>query len=232
MNIKKIGIIAAMDIEVKLLKEALDDSRTLSVAGSDYHTGRIGNYEVVMMRCGIGKVSAALGAQAMISQFHPDCIINTGCAGAMDSSLKVGDVVLSECAVEWDMDTTAFGDPRGYISSLNTVRMMADKELTELVRKHIPADIRTVSGLVASGDQFICTKQQRDIILGAFPDAKCAEMEGAAIGHVCVSNDVPYTIVRSMSDTADGNSGVDYPAFAKKASEQSAAILIDMLRNS
>ena len=228
-EIKTLGIIAALEVEVNLLKNALNNINTVKCAGTDIHTGTIGKCNVVLMQCGIGKVSAALGTQAMISRFQPDCVINTGCAGGIAKGIKIGDIVLSTSTAEWDMDTTALGDPRGYIYALGTAVVKANEEIASLIEKFVPSDISVFKGLVASGDQFVSSDEQRNIILGSFPEALCAEMEGASVGHVCAQNNVPFCVIRCMSDTADGDSKVDYVEFSKKAGETSAKILIDML---
>lgn len=226
---KKIGIIAAMRIEVELLMQELKNVQKETIGGTEYYVGKIGGHEVVLMQCGIGKVSAAAGTQAMITRFSPDIIINTGCAGALARELNIGDIVLSSETVEWDMDTTDLGDPRGYIQSLDTIRVRADEKTAQWIASAMPENSTVYKGLVVSGDQFVSRKEQRAVILGSFPDAMCAEMEGAAVGHVCAQNGVPFCVVRCMSDTADGDSGVDYVSFSKAAAEKSAALLIRLM---
>jgi len=225
----KTGIIAAMAEEVKCLKAALTDGKTVRTGGMDFYTGCIGGQEVVLLQCGIGKVSAAIGAQIMITAFAPDRIINTGCAGALAQGLGIGDMVLSTATVEWDMDLLALGLPRGFLTALNTVELPADGALRAAVRTAIPEGVAVREGIVVSGDQFVASNAQREIILGSFPGALCAEMEGAAIGHVCVQNGVPYCVVRCMSDTADGDSSVAFDVFCAEAGEKSAAVLLRML---
>lgn len=226
---KKIGIIAALEVEVYTLKKNLKDMKITRTAGTDYYTGTIGDYFVILMQCGMGKVSAALGAQALITEFHPDYVINTGCAGALAGDLAIGDIVLSTVTVEWDIDTIAIGNPRGYVSAMDAVEMHADEKLLEMIAAAIPENVTVRKGMVCSGDQFVSTDEQRHIILSAFPDALCAEMEGAAIGHVCAQNNIPFCVVRCMSDTADGNSGVDFAAFSAEAGVKSANIILTML---
>lgn len=226
-----IGIIAALEEELIQLERVLVDAATVRLGGLEARTGRIGTQDVAIMRCGVGKVAAASATQAMISAFSPDAIVNTGCAGGLASGLSVGDVVLSTATVEWDMDTIALGDPRGYITGMDRTRMEADGVLRERLRRCVPADVNVRQGLIASGDQFVCTPEQRRIILDAFPDALCAEMEGGAVGHVCAANSVPFCVVRCMSDTADGDSKVDFPAFVVRAGKISAGILITMLKD-
>lgn len=228
--VRKIGIIAAMETEMLHLKKEIAGLQTEVIAGTEYYTGKIGKYEVVLIQCGIGKVSAALGAQAMILRYQPDCIINTGCAGAMAGDLRIGDMVISEFTVEWDMDLLALGLPRGYISAVDQVHMKADEKLADWIGTAVPADMHLRRGLVVSGDQFVSRKEQRDTILEAFPETLCAEMEGGAIGHVCAQNHVPFCVVRCMSDTADGDSEVNFAAFVQEAGEKSADILLRLLQ--
>ncbi|MDO4622231.1 MAG: 5'-methylthioadenosine/adenosylhomocysteine nucleosidase [Eubacteriales bacterium] len=228
---KTIGIIAAMDVEVSALREALVHAGSCEIAGTTFYYGEIGGCNAVLMRCGEGKVSAAAGAQAMILAFEPDYVINTGCAGGLGKGLKIGDIVLSTACAEWDMDTTVLGAPRGYIYALERVFMEADAELRRMIRKATPAEEHVLEGLVVSGDQFISTDAQREIILGNFPETLCAEMEGAAIAHVCVQNKVPFCVIRAMSDTADSDSEVNFPVFAAAAGEKSAKVLIRMMEN-
>lgn len=227
-GMKRIGIIAAMKVEMELIKEQIRDCQTETIAGTEYHFGKIGSYEIALTQCGIGKVSAALSAQVMILKYQPDCIINTGCAGGISEGLKIGDMVLSDCTVEWDIDMLAIGLPRGYVSALDQVILQADERIADWIAEYIPQDVPVHRGMVVSGDQFVSREEQRSVIMGAFPAAKCAEMEGAAIGHVCVQNQVPFCVVRCMSDTADGDSDVDFPVFAKQAGEKSADILLKM----
>lgn len=218
-----------MDSEARILRENMKDLRTETIASTVFHCGSIGDHDVVLMQCGIGKVCAACATQALISRFSPDYIINTGCAGALSPGLKVGDMVISRSAVEYDLDFTEIGFPLGFITSLGLSVIDADSGLASLIRKAIPADVNVAEGLVVSGDQFVSSQAQRNKILSNFPSALCTEMEGAAIAHVCAQNGVPFCIVRCMSDTADGNSGVSFAEFSDRAGVKSAEMLIRML---
>ncbi len=224
------AIIAALDFEVELLKNELKNMEEVNIIGTPAYKGTIGKHEVIVMQCGMGKVSAAAGTQALIDRFHPDYVINTGCAGGIGEGLKIGDVVVSDSVIEWDLDLRQIGLPLGYIDSLGQVEMKADKGLSDKIIKSIPEDEHVVRGLVVSGDQFVSTKDQMNQILTYFPNALCAEMEGASVGHVCTQNNVPFCVIRSLSDTADSDSGVDYPTFSKMAGEKSAKWLIKMLK--
>lgn len=228
---KRIGIIAALPCEIEILKSNVQDQRVEKLAGSDFTVGTAGSYDVVIAQCGMGKVSAAACAQAMITRFQPDVIINTGCAGALADSLHVGDIVVAEKTVEWDLDTIDIGNPRGYVSALGKVEMTADEELSQKILAVIGSSARVTRGLIVSGDQFVDKQEQRRMILSAFPGALCAEMEGAAIGHVCQQNSVPFCVIRCISDNANGDSGVEFSAFSAIAGEKSAKYLLQMLNN-
>lgn len=225
----KIGIIAALPFEIDILKEAVENRNVDVIAGTEYVTGTIGKYDVVLMQCGMGKVSAGAGTQAMITAYHPDYIINTGCAGALSQALEVGDVVLADSTVEWDLDTEQLGNPRGYVSAMDRVEMYADPVLTEAIAEVIGDGDTVCRGLIVSGDQFVSRPDQRKQILDDFPDALCTEMEGAAVGHVCAQNGIPFCVIRSMSDNANGDSGVDYDEFSVVVSEKTAGYLLDFL---
>ena len=224
------AIIAALDFEVELLKNELVNMEEIDIIGTPAYKGTIGNHEVIVMQCGMGKVSAADGTQALIDRFHPDYIINTGCAGGVGEGLSIGDIVVSDSVIEWDLDLRQLGYPLGYVDSLGQVEMKADKGLSDKMVNAIPENEHVVRGLVVSGDQFVSTEDQMNQILTYFPDALCTEMEGASVGHVCTQNNVPFCVIRSISDTVDAESDVDYASFSKMASEKSASWIIKMLK--
>lgn len=224
------GIIAALKYEEDLFRAELSNVKKITLLNKPAYTGILGNNEVIIMQCGMGKVSAGICAQAMIDGYHPDFIINTGCAGALNPKLKVGDVVISDSVIEWDLDLRKIGLPLGYIDALGSVEMKANKLLADKIISSKIDKINVKRGVVASGDQFVSTSKQRKEILKNFPEALCVEMEGAAIGQVCLQNGTPFCIIRSISDTADGNSGTDFRTFSEEASKISASWLIKMLK--
>lgn len=228
---KIIGIIAALDRELDLLAATMKDCEKITKTGMDFFHGRLGKYEVVLTRCGMGKVSAAAGTQALISLFEPDCVINTGCAGALAGELGLGDFVISDTTVEWDIDFNVLNLPRGYVSAIDMVEIPADACIGNMIEKAIPPDRKAMRGLIVSGDQFVAFDEQKKIIFESFPGALCAEMEGAAVGHVCAQNKIPFCVVRCISDTADGGSGVDFATFSYIAGEKSAEIIIKALES-
>ena len=225
-----IGIIAAMNVEMESLRSFLTDTREETVSGVRFVSGLFEGKEVVTAVCGIGKVAAALCAEAMILRYHPEAVINTGVAGTLTAKLSIGGIAVSTAVVQHDMDTTALGDPAGYISGLNLVNVPADPVLSGRLNACAQAlGIRTASGVIASGDQFISDAEKKHAIAGAFGAIAC-EMEGAAIGQVCYANGVPFCVLRAISDSADGESSGDYAAFVESAAARSVKLLCAFLR--
>ena len=225
-----IGIIAAMNVEMEGLRAHMENPVSETVSGVTFVRGTIAGREVVTAVCGIGKVFAALCAQTMILRYAPEAVINTGVAGTLTDELTIGNLAVSSCVVQHDMDTSAIGDPVGLISGINKVEIPADK----LLCGHISAcakvmGIRTATGVIASGDQFVASPGRKTFITDTFSAIAC-EMEGAAIGQVCYVNGVPFCVLRAISDSADGSSHMDYPVFAQMAAEQSVRLLLAFLR--
>ena len=225
-----IGIIAAMNVEMESLRSHIENPVTETVGGVTYVSGRLEGQEVVTAVCGVGKVFAALCAQAMILRYRPECIINTGVAGTLTDRLSVGDIAVSTGVVQHDMDTSPIGDPLGLISGISKVVLPADEALAKKLTACASAlGIKTLPGIVASGDQFVASAARKAFIVGQF-DAIACEMEGAAVGQACYVNGVPFCVLRAISDSADGSSHMDYPAFTRLAAEQSVRLLLAFLR--
>ena len=221
-----IGIIGAMEIEIEGIRALMTEKEEKTISGVKYVIGKLGKNTVVTAVCGIGKVFAAICAQTMILTFNPEIIVNTGVAGSIDASLKVFDIAVANKVVQHDMDTSPIGDPKGLLSGINVIYMDADeKASTLLVQLVKEAGINAVRGAIASGDQFIASKGQKDAIKADFPDAVACEMEGASIGQVCYVNKVKFAVLRAISDNADGDAIEDYPAFAKKTAENYVGIM-------
>lgn len=229
----KIGIIGAMDMEVNLLKDEMKDVKTTEVAKMTFFEGKFAATEVAVVRSGIGKVNAAIAAEILINNANVTHIINTGCAGALDGSLVIGDVVISKDAVEHDIDTSAIGFKKGEHPFMNVRFFKADEGLIKKVEEAVKAvapDVNIKIGSVCSGDQFISSKEKKAELIAEF-DGVCAEMEGAAIAHVCYLHDVPFCIIRSMSDQADEKGQMSFDEFAPIASKRSADITKYVLEN-
>lgn len=224
----KLGIIAAMKIEAELIEAAMTDIVRETCGSIEYCLGKIGTTDIVLAVCGIGKVFAAICAQTMIVKYAPDAVINTGVGGTLTKKLSVGDVAVSSAMVQHDMDTSALGDPVGLISGINIVEIPANAALAEKISAIVKSmGINTVTGTIATGDQFIGNQETKNHIVDTFGAIAC-EMEGAAIGQVCYVNKVPFAVIRAISDDADGGACEDYPAFAKMAAKNSAKAVIEL----
>ena len=224
----KLGIIAAMKIEAELIEAAMTDIVRETCGSIEFCLGKIGSTDIVLAVCGIGKVFAAICAQTMIVKYAPDAVINTGVGGTLTKKLSVGDVAVSSAMVQHDMDTSALGDPVGLISGPNIIEIPADAALAEKISAIVRGmGINTVTGTIATGDQFIAKQETKDRIVSQFGAIAC-EMEGAAIGQVCCVNKVPFAVIRAISDDADSGACEDYPTFAKMAAKNSAKAVIEL----
>lgn len=216
-----IGIIGAMDEEVAKLKDALKDVRTEERGGLSFVIGQLGGREVVVVRSGIGKVNAGACTQVLIDRYQVDHIINTGIAGSLDAHIDIGDIVLSEDAVQYDMDATGFGYALGEVPRVGALSFRADQRMIEIAEeenRRVNPDIHTFIGRVCSGDRFVSKNETKEWIFEHF-QGRCVEMEGAAIAQIAYLNRVPFLIIRAISDKADNSAVMDYPAFEKKAIE-------------
>ena len=211
-----IGIIGAMEVEVENLKADLANLQVTHLAGLDFASGELGGVPVVVVRSGVGKVNAALCTQVLIDHFGVTHVINTGIAGSLDSRLEIGDFVVSVDACHHDMDLTPLGFEPGVIMAHPTSFFVADEGLRAAAVRAIEAQGgRVIEGRIASGDQFVASAEQKTRILSTVGGA-CCEMEGAAIAHVCVSNSVPYVVIRAISDNANGDSPADFVAWEER----------------
>ena len=224
-----IGIIGAMSVEVEALKSKMENARVESVGGTEFVLGTLLGKNVVLARCGIGKVFAALCAQTMILRYGVTKIINTGVAGTLTDRLGILDFAISDDVVQHDMDTTAIGDAPGLISGINVVNISADSRLASLAYEIATEQgNRCIRGTVASGDQFINNKDRKAYIKDTFGAIAC-EMEGAAIGHACYLSGVPFVVIRCISDNASGEAEMEYPEMVKHAAVRSQALVEAML---
>ena len=208
-----IGVIGALDEEVRGLIGMLDGYASEFVGGIEFHTGSLLGKRVAVARCGVGKVFAAMCAEAMIVRYSPSLIINSGVGGALDRKLSTGDIVIADKLCQHDMDTSPLGDPKGLISGVNVIFMDADKRAAQiLMEAGRSLSYNVMSGTVASGDRFIASAEDKRLITELFAAAAC-EMEGAAIAQVAFVNKTPFVVVRAISDSADGEATMDYMTF-------------------
>ena len=224
---KTIGIIGAMEVEVAILKEKMEDVRIIKKASMDFYEGTLAGRKAVVVRSGIGKVNAGICAQILADVFSVDAIINTGIAGSLNAKIDIGDIVLSTDALQHDMDATGFGYEPGVIPRMETSTFIADEKLRKLAKEcceRVNPDIHVFEGRVVSGDQFISDKAKKEFILNTFA-GDCTEMEGAAIAQAAYLNQIPFLIIRAISDKADDSATEDYPTFEAKAIAHSVKLV-------
>ena len=230
---RKIGIIGAMEEEVAALKEKMHIEELRTIAGMEFCKGECEGQPVIVVRSGIGKVNAAVCTQILCSVYQADVIINTGVAGSLKNEINIGDIVLSTDALQHDVDATGFGYAEGIIPRMETSVFEADKELIELAEKvclEVNPDIQVHKGRVVSGDQFISDHAVKERLIQLFA-GYCTEMEGAAIAQAAWLNQVPYLVIRAISDKADGSAEMDYSEFEMKAIEHTVRLVTGMLQN-
>lgn len=225
------GIIGAMEEEIKLIKQRSEVVETVRIAGRDFYRCNYKNVEFIAVVSGVGKVNAAICSQILIDKFHPEYMINTGVAGAADGALDIGDIVISRDLVEYDMDTSAFGDPVGQIPRMDVYSFRADDNLISAAVKcgeQFAGGKRIMVGRIVSGDRFVSDEESIGCIRRVF-DAYAVEMEGAAIGHDCYLNGVPFVVIRSISDRADKKANIDFSKFAHESSDISSKMALGII---
>ena len=225
------GIIGAMDSEIETLLSHLENKKEEKKYGLTFYLGKLKKYEVIIVKCGIGKVNAGRTTQVLISEYSPKYIINTGIGGGLNQQLKIGDIVISTDLIQHDFDVTAFGYAKGYMctgeNNKEPTKYVADKELSEKIKKvleKIKEGRNIFKGRILTGDLFVSSKEKREQLVQDF-DGFCCEMEGAAIAQVAFLNNIPFTVLRLISDMPDGKGPEDYNAFEKEAARLSSLAL-------
>lgn len=227
-----LGIIGAMDGEVRSLKNQMENIKIMEQAKIKFYEGTLFDYPVVVVQSGIGKVNAAICTQILADTYHVDAVINTGIAGSLNSQIDIGDIVLSNDVVEHDVDATGFGYPVGQIPQMDSFSFVADEDLRTLAKKvckEVNKDISVFEGRIVTGDQFIVDTEKKNWLIEKF-EGLCTEMEGAAIGHTAYLNHIPFLIIRAISDKADNSAMVDYATFEKKAIENSVKLVCGLCK--
>lgn len=221
----KLGIIGAMAIEVELLKDHMQQKVVTTHAAMEFCDGILEGLPVVVVQCGVGKVNAALCVQVLCNCYGVTHLLNTGIAGSLCGELDIGDLVVSSDAVYHDFDCCNFGYPHGKVPGMDVVAFPADAHMIQqalLAAEQVhPGHVKM--GTVATGDQFVCTKEMKSDI-EKMTGALCTEMEGAAIAHAAYRNGVPFVILRAISDKADDSAEMDYPTFEREAAYRCAKV--------
>lgn len=221
-----------MELEVEALKEQMDVKNIIEKASMKFYEGTLRGKDVVIVQCGIGKVNAGICVQILADLFQVDAVINTGVAGSLRAEINIGDIVVSTDACEHDMDVTALGYKQGIIPQMKESFFKADRQLVEAaieVCREVNPDINVYEGRVLSGDQFISGEEIKNKLIDLF-DGSCTEMEGAAIAHAAFLNEIPYVVIRAISDKADGSAHMDYPEFERAAAAHSAKLVENLVK--
>ncbi len=226
----KIGIIGAMDEEVQILKDKIGLYEKTVIAGSEFYTGTIDYQEVVILKSGIGKVNAAMATTLLIQLFKPDYVINTGSAGGFHQNLQVGDIVISKELRYHDVDATVFGYEYGQVPGMPAA-YFPDANLVQMAEESgKQVNVHVVTGLITSGDSFMSDEERVKEVKELFPKLYAAEMEATAIAQVCTQFEIPFVIIRSLSDIAGNDAKVSYDQFLEIASVNSANLVIHMVK--
>ncbi len=224
-----IGVIGAMQSEVEGLVRELSSVKEETLGSVRFFVGEMLGKKVAVTKCGVGKVYAAIATEAMIIAYSPRLIINTGVGGAVASGLKTTDVVIAQRLVQHDMDTSPLGDPKGLVSGINKIYFEADKRAVDIIMTAAKEQgITAHLGTVATGDKFVAARDDKERIAKEF-DASACEMEGGAVAQVAFVNSVPFAVIRAISDSADGEATMDYPAFMPIAAKISAALTLSLI---
>ncbi len=222
-----IALIGAMDQEIERLKNSIQSVEVSEIAGFTFYSGLIDGVSVVLLKSGIGKVNAAVGTTLLLDHFKPSCVINTGSAGGFDPTLKVGDVVISDEVRHHDVDLTVFGYEIGQMARMPAA-YLADELLLKVAEESIAQfeDTACQRGLIATGDAFMSDSAHVEKVRTNFPTMKAAEMEAAAIAQTCYRFEVPFIVIRALSDIAGQESNVSFDQFIETASENSAQMVL------
>ena len=224
---KKYGIITAMQEEMQAIKNIMTEINEQKIYELNFIKGKINNIQVILVEAGVGKVNSARTTQILIDNFEVEAIINVGSAGSANDELNIGDIVIGNKLVQHDFDITAFGHPKGFISNVGEY-VESDSKLIEKMEQTISElhnnDFKIKIGTIASGDIFCTEEWMKNKIYNKF-NADCIEMEGAAIAQVCKLDHVPFIIIRSISDSPNGNNNITFDQFLEKASKRCAEII-------
>lgn len=227
----RIGIIGAMEEETIALKNYLTERNDWAKAGATFSSGKMAGHDIILVQSGIGKVNAAIATTLLINDYQADVVFNTGSAGAVDSSLAIGDVVISTELSYHDADARAFGYVMGQVPQM-PARYPADEQLISVIEAATQkVGLKSVKGLIVTSDSFIADKKTIQRIKTDFSDAMVSEMEGAAVAQVCYQFKTPFVIVRAVSDSADDEAGISFDKFIIEAGKKSAEMVMEVIKH-
>lgn len=226
----KIAILGAMDEEITLIRASLQDCQQHNFNHLTVYIGKLGDVEVALVKCGIGKVAAAVSTSVVIHHFSPDFVINTGSAGGFSSHLNIGDIVISTELRHHDADLTHFGYEFGQTAGM-PASFACDIRLIEHAANAAASlqDVQVQQGLICTGDAFIGSDEAAAIILKNFPSVCAVEMEGVAIAQSCHLLGIPFLVIRSLSDIAGKTSTVSFETYLDQAAKNSATLVMQTI---
>lgn len=226
----KIAVIGAMEQEVELLRDEIENAETKIIANSEFTVGTYNNREVILVKSGIGKVNAAMTTTILLNEYKPDFVINTGSAGGYDPTLEVGAIIISDEVRHHDVDVTAFGYEIGQVPQLPAA-FKADRQLMKLAEETVKeiGEHQSATGLIATGDIFMHNPEKVEIVRNNFPQMKACEMEAAAVAQVCHQFDVPFVVIRALSDIAGKESSISFDEFLPVAAKHSTEIVLNVI---
>ncbi len=227
---KKIGILGAMDEEVALLKASLSNLKETQWKHLTFFEGTLDGMDVVLVKCGIGKVAAAIATAVLVEQYAPDAVVNTGSAGGFDKNLNIGDLVIASHVIHHDVDLTHFGYALGQCAGMPEDYRCDDAliDAATIAANTINA-VQSTTGLICTGDAFIGSDEAVAELRNKFPQMKAVEMEGAAIAQTCHMLGTPFLVIRSLSDIAGKTSSVSFKEYLETAAKHSAQLVMAML---
>ncbi|MCL2199184.1 MAG: 5'-methylthioadenosine/adenosylhomocysteine nucleosidase [Defluviitaleaceae bacterium] len=223
------GIIGAMQVEVEGLIKKMSNTVIDVYSGVTFVRGKLGDTDVVVAKCGMGKVNAAVCVQTMILMYKPKIILNTGVAGSISNALRIGDIVIGQFVVQHDYDLTPIGHEKGYIEEVDKILFPCDQSAVEILEKIAAKHGTYHTGVIATGDQFVDRIDIKNEISGKF-NALAVEMEGASLAHVCDLNNIPFGIVRVISDSADMDSHFEFFKFVEETAKISIEIISEFVQ--
>lgn len=226
-----IGIIAAEEDEMMAIKELMQDVSEKDIYNLKFFSGKIYDKDCILVKCGVGKVNSARTTQVLIDNFDVNYVINVGSAGGINPDLEIGDIIVADRLVQYDFDLTGVGDYElGEICDLGKY-IKTDEKLLEIVKNLNLKDVKLRVGTIASADRFFSSPNEAPKIRKNFGNAECVEMEGAAIAQVCFLDNIPFLVIRGISDIANSNNKVDFHEYLKLASKQCAIIVNEIIKN-
>ncbi|WP_169764115.1 5'-methylthioadenosine/adenosylhomocysteine nucleosidase [Campylobacter mucosalis] len=225
-----IAILGAMNEEITPILERVADYETINYANNSFYKANYKGKDLIIAYSKIGKVNSSLTATLLIEKFGAKTLLFSGVAGALNENLKIGELIYATSLAQHDLDITAFGHPYGYVPGVE-IFAKTDKGLNALALKIAQKrGLKLTGGIIATGDQFVCSSEKKSWIKAMFK-ADAVEMEGASVAQVCAQLNVPFFVLRAISDEANGSAEFDFDEFLHSSAKISADFVLEMVEN-